>query len=255
MKDIWRNQTFGQNGPNFQSLKMKISGQLLRKNPILVDFIGLCPVLAVTTTLYNALGMGLGTAIVLVISALIASLIRRWVPNEVRIPAHILIVAALVSGLDQLMHAYTPQLSANLGAFVLLIVVNCLILGEIEAFSSRHAALPSLWNAFCRAVGFVFALLLVAAVRELLGSGSLSVGSKNLWPNAIDIWNIRLHNGKILTPFSDAMGGQSLSLFRLPAGALFVVGYLGAMFALLNHVFAQRNKKSVKQQKYTRSQI
>ena len=222
---------------------------LLRKNPILVDFIGLCPVLATTTTLYNALGMGVGTAFVLVCSALIASLVRHWVPREVRIPSHILIIAALTGSLDLLMRAYTPQLSASLGAFIPLIVVNCLILGEIESFASRCAPLPSLIHALLRALGFVFALVLVAAVRELLGSGTLSIGPKILWPYAIKLnlggLRLLLHNGTIHTPLSGEIGGRALLLFALPAGALLVVGYLSALFAALNHLLARRTQASV----------
>ncbi len=225
----------------------KLQQQVLQKNPVLVDFMGLCPALAVTNTVYNALGMSLGTSAVLLASSLITASVRRLIPPEVRIPAHIIIIAGLVSAVDVLLKAYASELSKNLGAFVSLIVVNCLILGQIETFSSRNPPLVSLWDAFCTAVGFSLALLLIAVCRELLGSGSITVGGQRLWPQAIDIrmpwpapWSggadvpfFRLYRGRMLTPFSPDLGGGALSLFALPAGALFVTGYLGGLFAWL----------------------
>ncbi|WGK68211.1 electron transport complex subunit RsxE [Candidatus Haliotispira prima] len=234
----------------------KLQSRLVQKNPVLVDFIGLCPVLAVTNTVYNALGMSLGTSAVLLASSVIASSARRFIPSEVRIPAYIIIIASLVSTVDVLLRAYAPDLSRNLGAFVSLIVVNCLILGQIESFSSKNPPLASLWDAFCTSVGFTFALILVAGCRELLGSGSITISGQALWPRALE-WSLPwfsgsrlpflLHQGRILTPFSPQLGGNAFFLLTLPAGALFVVGYLAAFFAWLQHRHINKQNRLNKQ--------
>ncbi len=230
----------------------KLRRQLIGKNPVLVDFMGLCPVLAVTNTVYNALGMALGTSAVLLAAAVIASMVRGFIPAEVRIPAYIIIIAGLVSSVDILMKAYAPDLSKNLGAFVSLIVVNCLILGQVESFSSKNPPLSSLWDAFCTSIGFTFALVLVAVCRELLGDGSITIAGHGLWPQLVT-WapfgpegiQFGLYRGQILTPFSPELDGKAFFLFTLPAGALFVVGYLGAFFAWLQ----QRRASALQRQK------
>lgn len=216
----------------------KLNERLVKSNPVLVDFMGLCPALAVTNTTYNALGMSAGTAFVLLGAAMISSAVRRFIPNEVRIPAYIIIIAGLVSVVDILMRAFVPELAKNLGAFVSLIVVNCLILGQVEAFSSKNPPLQSLWDAFCTAVGFTFALIMIAFARELLGTGSITLWSKSLWPEASQLnfgsfTLLRFYHGQIQTPFNAGLGGKALFLFALPAGALFVVGYLAAFFTWL----------------------
>ena len=111
---------------------------LIEKNPALIHFMGLCPALAVTNTVYNSLGMSLSTSVVLLSTSVIVSAIRPFIPPEVRIPAYIIVIASLVSAIDVLLKAYFPQLAKSLGAFVSLIVVNCLILGQVESFSSRN---------------------------------------------------------------------------------------------------------------------
>ncbi len=215
-------------------MKGELQQRLIDRNPVLVDFIGLCPVLAVTNTVYNAVGMSLGTSVVLLFSSLVVSILRQLIPHEVRMPSYIIIIASLVSVVDMLMEAYTPVLSRELGAFISLIVVNCLILGQVESHASKNPPIASLWHSFCTAVGFSFGLILVAACRELLGSASITIANPNLWSEAVTwLGLLTFHRGKILTPLSYAQGGSPLTLLTMPAGALFVVGYLGAFFSWL----------------------
>ena len=144
-----------------------------RENPVLVQLLGLCPALAVTNTVANSLAMGLATFFVLLGSSLLVSSLKRWIPNEVRIAAYILIIATFVTVADMTLAALVPEVHAALGPFVALIVVNCIILGRQEAFASRRPVGRSLLDAVGTGAGFMVALLLLGAVRELLGSGSL----------------------------------------------------------------------------------
>ena len=146
---------------------------LIKENPVLVLLLGLCPTLGVTTTAINGLGMGLATLFVLVMSNLVISLIRNVIPAKVRIPAFIVIIAAFVTVVDLVMAAYLPALHEQLGLFIPLIVVNCIVLGRAEAFASRHGILPSILDGLGMGLGFSFALLLLGGIREILGSWSL----------------------------------------------------------------------------------
>lgn len=147
---------------------------LIQENPVLVLLLGLCPTLAVTTGVQNAIGMGLAATFVLVCSNFVISLVKRGVPSEVRIPVFIVIIASFVTVVKLVMAAYTPQLSAALGIFLPLIVVNCIILGRAEAFASRNPPLASLIDGLGMGVGFTLALLLIAAIREIAGAGTLA---------------------------------------------------------------------------------
>jgi len=142
--------------------------------PIFRLLLGLCPTLAVTTSLENGLGMGLATASVLLGSNLVISLIRKAIPNKIRIPSFIVVIASFVTMVDLIMHGYTPDLHKALGIFIPLIVVNCLILGRAEAFASKNKLGHSLVDALGMGLGFTLALCLLGAVREILGAGSLA---------------------------------------------------------------------------------
>lgn len=144
-----------------------------RENPVFVQVLGMCPVLAVSNTAKNALAMGLATAFVLLMSSLAVSLLRHIVPRQVRIVTFILIIATFVTIVDYLIQAISLELHRALGAFISLIVVNCLILGRAEAFASRNGVCRSLLDALGMGVGFSLALLCLGGVREILGSGSL----------------------------------------------------------------------------------
>lgn len=144
---------------------------IIKENPVFVQALGLCPTLAVSSSVSNSLGMGLATSFVLVSSNILASLIRKMVPKEIRIPIYITIIATFVTIADLVMKAYQPELHRNLGIFVPLIVVNCIILGRVEAFSSRNKLVDSTLDALGMGIGFTGALLLIGTIREILGSG------------------------------------------------------------------------------------
>ncbi len=144
-----------------------------KQNPVFVHLLGMCPVLAVTNTAMNALAMGLATAFVLLMSNLVVSTLRHVIPKEVRIVTFILVIATFVTIVDYLIQAISLDLHKALGAFISLIVVNCLILGRAEAFASKNSVFRSLLDALGMGIGFTMALLCLGGVREILGSGSL----------------------------------------------------------------------------------
>jgi len=146
---------------------------LWRENPVFVQVLGMCPTLAVTNTAMNALAMGLATLFVLVMSNMVVSSLRRFIPKQVRIATFILIIATFVTVVDYVIQAISLDLHKALGAFIALIVVNCVILGRAEAFASKHGVWLSILDGLGMGLGFVFALLCLGGVREILGSGSL----------------------------------------------------------------------------------
>ncbi|MCG8388387.1 MAG: electron transport complex subunit E [Cytophagales bacterium] len=145
----------------------------LKENPVFVLLLGLCPVLGVTTSAINGLGMGLATLFVLFMSNVVISLIRNFIPGQVRIPSFIVIIASFVTVVDLVMAGYTPALHEQLGIFIPLIVVNCIVLGRAEAFASKHSLLFSMIDGVGMGVGFTFALVLLGGIREILGNLSL----------------------------------------------------------------------------------
>lgn len=148
---------------------------LFAQNPTFVQFLGMCPTLAVTGSVESALGMGAGVIFVLVMSNVVISLIRNFVPNEVRIPIYIVVIAALVTILEMLMKAFVPDLASSLGTFLSLIVVNCLILGRAEAFASKNNVARSAVDGLGMALGFTGGITLIAFFRELFGAGSITI--------------------------------------------------------------------------------
>jgi Na+-translocating ferredoxin:NAD+ oxidoreductase subunit E len=143
---------------------------IIKENPVFVILLGLCPTLGVTSSAINGLGMGVATAFVLVMSNLVISLVKNLIPDKVRIPAFIVIIAAFVTVVQLLMAAYTPALNEQLGLFIPLIVVNCIVLGRAEAFASRNTAGASMVDGLGMGVGFTLALVLLGAIRELFGN-------------------------------------------------------------------------------------
>ena len=156
--------------PNY--VRQFIAG-LFDNNPTFVQLLGMCPTLAVSTSLDNAVGMGLAVTAVLTASNAVISVLRRFIPQRVRIAAYVVIIASFVTMIDLLMQAYFPALSRSLGLYIPLIVVNCIILARAEAFASRNPVLPSIVDGLSMGVGFTLALSCIAVVREVLGSGSL----------------------------------------------------------------------------------
>jgi electron transport complex protein RnfE len=178
----------------------------LKENPVFVLLLGMCPTLGVTTSAANGLGMGLATAFVLVMSNLVISLVSNLIPDKIRIPGFIIIIASFVTMVDMSMAAYLPALHASLGLFIPLIVVNCIVLGRAESFASKNKAIPSMVDGLGMGLGFAFALTLLGGIRELLGSGKF--------------FNI--------TVFDESYG---MLIFVLAPGAFLALGYI---IAILN---------------------
>ena len=155
-----------------QSFGSQLREGLLSNNPVLVQLLGMCPMLAVTTSVSNAIGMGLAATAVLICSNLLISLLRKFIPKQVRIAAYIVIISGFVTAIELLIKAYFYELYGSLGLFIPLIVVNCIILARAEAFASRNPVLPSMVDGLSMGLGFTFALVLLGAVREVLGAGT-----------------------------------------------------------------------------------
>ena len=145
----------------------------IQENPVFVLFLGLCPVLGTTTSAINAMGMGLATTFVLLMSNIVVSSIKNFIPDKVRIPSFIVIIASFVTIVELTMQAYVPALFDALGLFIPLIVVNCIVLGRAEAFASKNTILTSAIDGFGMGLGFTLALVMLGGVREILGSGSI----------------------------------------------------------------------------------
>lgn len=179
---------------------------LIDENPTFVQVIGMCPTLAVTTSAINGLGMGLSTTVVLICSNIVISLIRKMIPDKIRIPAFIVVIATFVTLVGMILKAFVPALDAALGLFIPLIVVNCLILARAESFASKNGAVESAVDGVGMGLGFALALTVLGCVRELLGNGSL--------------FGLSLFG----TSF------QPVLLFILPPGAFLTLGFLLAGF-------------------------
>ncbi len=182
-----------------------------KENPVLVLLLGMCPTLGVTSSAQNGLGMGLATAFVLVMSNLVVSLIKDLIPDKVRIPAFIVVIASFVTIVELSMQAYLPALFESLGIFIPLIVVNCIVLGRAEAFASKNKPIPSMIDGLGMGLGFAMALTMLGSLRELLGSGKIF--SMSIFPEQY---------GSLI--------------FVLAPGAFIVLGYL---IAFINRVSAK----------------
>lgn len=153
--------------------KRQLKEGLLTKNPVLAQLLGMCSTMAITTTLFNGIGMGLSVTIILICSNVLISLLRKVIPGSIRIAAYVVIISGFVTMVDLLLQAFVPALSESLGVFIPLIVVNCIILGRAEAFAGKNGVAASALDGLGMGVGFTAALILMGGVRELLGSGTL----------------------------------------------------------------------------------
>ena len=158
------------------NFKKQFMEGLLTKNPVTVQLLGMCSTLAITTSLFNGIGMGLAVTIITICSNVLISALRKVIPNQIRIAAYITIIAGFVTIVDLLLKAYIPALSASLGVFIPLIVVNCMVLGRAEAFASKNGVLASAVDGLCQGIGYTVALVVVCVIRELLGSGTFGGG-------------------------------------------------------------------------------
>ena len=159
--------------------KKQFKEGLLTKNPVLVQLLGLCSVLAITTSLFNGIGMGLSVTIILICSNVLISALRKVIPPQFRIAAYIVIIAGFVTIVDLVLQAFLPDLSESLGMFIPLIVVNCIILGRAEACASKNGVLASALDGLCQGIGYTVALVIMCVIRELLGSGTFGGGILN----------------------------------------------------------------------------
>ena len=159
--------------------KKQFKEGLLTKNPVLVQLLGMCSTLAITTSLFNGIGMGLAVTVILICSNVLISALRKVIPNQIRIAAYITIIAGFVTVVDLSIQAFLPALSQSLGVFIPLIVVNCIVLGRAEAFASKNGVLASAVDGLCQGIGYTLALITVCVIRELLGSGTFGGGILN----------------------------------------------------------------------------
>ena len=158
------------------NFKKQLRAGLLTENPVLAQLLGMCSTMAITTTLFNGLGMGVSVTLILICSNVVISLLRRVIPDKIRIAAYIVIIAGFVTMVDLLLKAFLPALSDSLGVFIPLIVVNCIILGRAEAFASKNTVLASAVDGLTQGIGYTAALVAMCVLRELLGSGTFGKG-------------------------------------------------------------------------------
>lgn len=207
-------------------LKKQFREGLLTKNPVTVQLLGMCSTLAITTSLFNGIGMGLAVTVILICSNVLISALRKIIPNQIRIAAYITIIAGFVTIVDLFLQAYLPDLAESLGVFIPLIVVNCIVLGRAEAFASKNGVLASAVDGLCQGIGYTTALVITCVIRELLGSGTFGGGLLN--------------------------GGEGIRIIPaeypamqmvMPVGGFLVLGCVIAMWqALMAHI-EKRNKK------------
>ena len=161
------------------NFKKQFNEGLLTKNPVTVQLLGMCSTLAITTSLFNGLGMGAAVTIITICSNILISALRKVIPNQIRIAAYITIIAGFVTVVDLCLQAFIPDLAASLGVFIPLIVVNCMVLGRAEAFASKNGVLASAVDGLCQGIGYTVALVITCIIREFLGSGTFGGGLLN----------------------------------------------------------------------------
>ena len=207
-----------------KSLIKEFSKGILAENPVLRLVLGTCPTLATTTSLTNAFGMGMAATAVLICSNVFISLLRKFIPKQVRIAAYIVIVSGFVTAVELLMRTYLVSLYQSLGLFIPLIVVNCIILARAEAFASKNPPLPSAMDGLSMGLGFTFALCILGTVRELLGTGSIL--------------------GHRILPASY----PDMVIFILPAGAFLTLGFTIAAVQKIKYTVEEKRRRAAEQQ-------
>ena len=193
-----------------------------KNNPAVVQLLGLCPLLAVSSTATNALGLGLATMLVLTCTNTVISLFRKYIPNEIRIPIYVMIIATTVTVVQLLMNAYTYTLYQSLGIFIPLIVTNCIVIGRAEAFASKNSLLHSVWDGFSMGLGMALSLTVLGALREIIGQGTVFDGIENLFGEQAQFLTLHIYHTE-----------SSFLLFILPPGAF--IG-LGLILAIKNRI-------------------
>ena len=158
------------------NFKKQFKEGLLTNNPVLVQLLGMCSTMAITTTLFNGIGMGISVLVILTCSNIVIALMRKIIPNKIRIASFIVVIAGFVTIVDLILQAFLPDLSDSLGVFIPLIVVNCIILGRAEAYAYKNSVLASAVDGVCQGIGYTVALIIMCVVRELLGNGTFGTG-------------------------------------------------------------------------------
>ena len=216
------------------SLGAEFTKGFIKENPVFRLVLGTCPVLAISTNLENSIGMGIAATIVLILSILVISALRKFIPSKVRIPCYIVVIAAFVSMIQMLVKAYAPALDAALGIYLPLIVVNCVILGRAEAFASKHGIVASAVDGAGMGIGFTVALALMAVLREFFGTGNLSLKVLGHGTTLVDLFH--LGEGNVMTNIFHA---DPIIIMILAPGGFFV---FGLMIALANKLAAKEGK-------------
>lgn len=212
-----------------QSLWKVFTNPIIKENPILIMLLGLCPVLVVTDTFDKSLGMGVAVILVLFFTNLVISLIRKIVPNEIRIPVFIVIIACFVTIVDRLMEAYTPTLYSSLGVVISMITVNCIVLGRGEAFASKNKVLPSILDGLGTGIGFLLSCVVIGLIREFLGKGGLTFTNPFTSEIIFEFYPLAEY---AISPMADKVG------------AFLVLGVLVGIFTFVRmHIEAKKEKK------------
>ncbi len=211
------------------NFKKQLYEGLLTKNPVLAQLLGLCSVLAITTSLFNGLGMGVSVTLILICSNVLISALRKVIPSQIRIAAYIVIIAGFVTIVDLLLQAFLPDLAENLGVFIPLIVVNCIILGRAEAFASKNGVLASAVDGLCQGIGYTVALVIMCVIRELLGAGTFGGGLLNGG------------EGYVIIP-----EGYPAMQMVMPVGGFLTLGFVIAMFQWLTTRMRDKKKEEAK---------
>ncbi len=170
---------------------------LITQNPVLVQLLGMCSTLAITTTVSNGIGMGLSVTAILICSNVVISLLRKVIPSQVRIAAYIVVIAGFVTIVDLLLQAFAQDIAESLGVFIPLIVVNCIILARAESFASKNKILPAAVDGLCQGIGYTLVLVVMSAIRELVGTGA--IGATQFFPAEYSVMMLTLPVGGFLT--------------------------------------------------------
>ena len=208
------------------NFKKQFNEGLLTKNPVTVQLLGMCSTLAITTSLFNGIGMGLAVTIITICSNVLISALRKIIPSQVRIAAYITIIAGFVTVVDLLLKAFIPPLSESLGVFIPLIVVNCMVLGRAEGFASKNGVLASAVDGLCQGIGYTVALVITCVIRELLGAGTFGGGL--------------LNGGEGIRIIPEGIPAMQMVM---PVGGFLVLGFVIAGSQALMKNLEKKNKK------------
>jgi len=210
------------------NIKKQLKEGLITENPVLVQLLGMCSTMAITTTLFNGIGMGLSVTAILTCCNIVIAMLRKVIPSKIRIAAYVVVIAGFVTVVDLLIQAYVPALTESLGVFIPLIVVNCIILGRAEAFASKNTVLASTLDGIFQGVGYTIVLVIMCVIREFLGSGSFGAGILN--------------------------GGAGIQIFPAEYGALLLIlpfgGFLtlGCLIAFVQWALSRHKLKAGKEE-------